>query len=354
MASVSSQGLGGYNVLQTSDLFSEKFYNDMNIEYDDLTNYKQQCDTLILSEKNKNEVKEICKKYLRYLDKNKTAWNVVNPEYDVCILLNYWIYYKLAYYFGLNNTDDINNAFSSFQYWWSYSINPLNIKQYSEKCKPNFELVRHSDWQKRKELYDYCVNYNLIKQTVEYFNSDCQKYYKYIEEKSYIYDHFEELCNSGGSNCPHFYYKCKDYNPNIVLSKLPCHAEMEEKKAAEQAVDMPQESRQELGSGSHEFRPGFPGIADGPHDTESTSETSGIGTKVGHSVLGIAPVLLSATALYRYTPVGSWIRKLGGYNPNNSMSDMNTGEIDEFSSYTQEPGDMLFGGTENYISYQPM
>ncbi|SBT57905.1 PIR Superfamily Protein [Plasmodium ovale wallikeri] len=89
------------------------------------------------------------------------------------------------------------------------------------------------------------------------------------------------------------------------------------------------------------------------HVTEPKSETSNIGTKVGHSVLGVTPVLLSATALYRYTPVGSWIHKLGGYNLN-SLSKIDGDEMDVFIDNTQESGDMLFGNSGNYISYQPM
>ncbi|SBT53081.1 PIR Superfamily Protein [Plasmodium ovale wallikeri] len=338
----------GYHVLQTSDLFSEKFYNDMNIEYDDLSNYEQQCDTLILSEKKKNEVKEICKKYLRYLDKNKTAWNVVNPKYDVCILLNYWIYYKLAYHFGLNNTEDINKAFSSFQYLWSYSMSPLNIKLYSEKCKPNFELVKHNDWQKRKELYDYCVNYDSIKLTVEYYKLECQKYYKYIEEKSSVYDHFEGFCNSGGSDCPHFYENCKDYNPKIVLSKLACYDDME----AEKSRAIAEASRRDQGTEFNSHRSDAVGLAAGS-EPEVTPQTSDIGTKVGHSVLGVAPVLLTATALYRYTPIGSWIRNLSG-NTTNNISGMDGGEIEGFFPSSHESGYTLFGDTQNYISYQPI
>ncbi|SBT57513.1 PIR Superfamily Protein [Plasmodium ovale wallikeri] len=89
------------------------------------------------------------------------------------------------------------------------------------------------------------------------------------------------------------------------------------------------------------------------HVTEPKSETSNIGTKVGHSVLGVAPVLLSATALYRYTPVGSWVRKLSGYS-HNSVSNMDEGVVEGILGNTQETDDILFGNTGNYISYQPI
>ncbi|SBT02128.1 PIR Superfamily Protein [Plasmodium ovale curtisi] len=84
------------------------------------------------------------------------------------------------------------------------------------------------------------------------------------------------------------------------------------------------------------------------------SETSNIGTKVCHSFLGIAPVLLTATALYRviYTS-SSMDSQLGGYG-HNSISGIDGGEIKIFLLNTQESADMFFGYTQNYISYQPM
>ncbi|SBT56810.1 PIR Superfamily Protein [Plasmodium ovale wallikeri] len=83
------------------------------------------------------------------------------------------------------------------------------------------------------------------------------------------------------------------------------------------------------------------------------SATSDIGAKVGHSVLCIALVLLTATALYRYIPVSSWIHKLRGYG-HDSINDMDGGEMERFLLNTQESADMFFGDTQNYISYQPM
>ncbi|SBT57986.1 PIR Superfamily Protein [Plasmodium ovale wallikeri] len=220
--------------------------------------------------------------FLKHLE-TSSVWKVTNPKYDVCMLLNFWIYDKLTdIYKGQNSSDDINIAFGSLQGVWNKIYYYPQNSLHHNKCKPEFDIVKHHDWKQRKELYDYCVNYEFIEPMCKYFSDQCKEHCEYIEAKSHIYKHFEQLCT-------------------------------------------PEES-------SHTF-------------TKNA--------RLGHSVLGVAPVLLSATALYRYTPVGSWIRKLGGYNIN-GMTNMNGVEIDEFSSYTQEPGDMLFGGTENYISYQPM
>ncbi|SBT73789.1 hypothetical protein POWCR01_000153000 [Plasmodium ovale] len=65
------------------------------------------------------------------------------------------------------------------------------------------------------------------------------------------------------------------------------------------------------------------------HVTESTPYITEIGTKVDHSIIGVAPVLLTVTTLYAYTPISSWILKLGGKNPNGISG------MQRFSFYTQ-------------------
>ncbi|KMZ77313.1 hypothetical protein PVIIG_06121, partial [Plasmodium vivax India VII] len=75
---------------------------------------------------------------------------------------------------------------------------------------------------------------------------------------------------------------------------------------------------------------------------------SEIRRKVTHSVNVAALFLLTPTMLYRYTPLGPWIRRFGG-GGTNSMNAM-----DALSSYTQETGNMLSDDSANYISYQPI
>ncbi|SBT58983.1 PIR Superfamily Protein [Plasmodium ovale wallikeri] len=166
-------------------------------------------------------------------------------------------------------------------------------------------------------------------------------------------NHFESFCNPKGSDCPEFYDKCKNYNPTIVLNTLNCH----EKMKNERDPNLENAALEDFPGKVLESDPGSPGpllsgIDRGSHDTYSTSGTSQIDTKVGHSILRIAQVLITASALYRYTHEGSWVRKRGEYNQN-SISNMD-GEMDGFLSNSQEPDNMFPGNAENYISYQPM
>ncbi|SBS91611.1 PIR Superfamily Protein [Plasmodium ovale curtisi] len=333
-------GPGEFSEMYLSALPSKKFYNDMTKNYEDLSNYSQQCEQIIVS-KNNNEVKEICKKYLRYLEKNYTLWNKVISGYDVCILLNYWIYDTLTGIYGPeNNSDIINIAFSNLQLVLGYLNVDSTKKSFYERCKPNYEMFKHKDWDKRKELYEYYIDYTTIKQQSDIFDKQCKNFYEYIEGKKSLYKHFQDLCISDSSSCPKFYDECLSYNPDSVLRTIKCHGQIVSERAAAEAdakpPDVQHDPVQELGSEPDSS------------STELKEGNSQIGKKVGHSVLGVAPVLLTATALYRYTPIGSWIRKLRGTNPN-SINDM-----EGFSTYTQESGDMFSDNTGNYISYQPI
>ncbi|SBS93345.1 PIR Superfamily Protein [Plasmodium ovale curtisi] len=341
---------GGVVGISSKELYSEKFYDSLNYDYSDLSNYHGKCNNIAVRGKTEEMIR-MCERILSNLE-NSTVLNIANSSYDVCTLFNYWIYDTLTRIYGAEKTTEIEIAFSSLQLIWGYlNYNPKNLNFY-KTCKPNFDIVNHSDWKQRKELYDYCINYDLIGPLCKNFDEKCMQYYQYIKEKSSLYEHFEKICTPEQSNCPQFYEKCKAHNPTLVLPTLICHEKFKSDDPPEEATDLKTSAGHEFQPGAHVPGTGVPELAVGP-DTGLTKEHNDIGKTVGHSVLGIAPVLLSATALYRYTPVGSWIRKLGGYNIN-GMTNMDGVEIDEFSSYTQEPGDMLFGGNGNYISYQPM
>ncbi|SBS99968.1 PIR Superfamily Protein [Plasmodium ovale curtisi] len=333
------------------ELISEKFYDAMNSDYSDLSKYSQKCNEITVSQP-KDKMIEICKKYLRFLENSK-IWNEGNPQYDISILLNYWIYENLIGIYGADDNGKINTGFSALQYVWQYYNYTPKIETYHQKCNPNIDVVNHPDWNKRKEFYDYCIDYNTLYVTATNYPNKCEEYYKIIKSKIPLYQYFDQKCLTDQNNCPKFYKPCKPYNPETFISILPCHSEIQNKEAAANATVGHSPSEKELGSGAHVHGSGLSGIEVGVHDTESTPETTEIGKKVGHSILGVAPALLTATALYRYTPIGSWVRKFGGYSPD-SINDTNGGEMEEFLDNTQGSGNTFFGRGENYISYQPL
>ncbi|SBT55933.1 PIR Superfamily Protein [Plasmodium ovale wallikeri] len=215
-------------------------------------------------------------------------------------------------------------------------------------------MVNHQNWDKMKKLYNYYVYYDILFGLAKSNDDNCD-YYKKIEEKKSLYEYFEKECSSPKNKCLDFYNKCMPYKPDNVLPKLPCHEkiarEQADAKVTERPHAMQHESRSAQDTEVGQLGPGESGLASGS-ETEVTFDTSPIGTKVGQSVLGVTPVLLIASALYRYTPIGSWIRNLGK-NSTTSISDMN-GKMEGFLDDTEESGVILLGETSSYISYQPM
>ncbi|SBT02279.1 PIR Superfamily Protein [Plasmodium ovale curtisi] len=333
------KGLARLFGFSPKELDSERFYQNRELPYTDLYKYGTECNKILVKGQT-NRMKDLCKRVLKYLEKSK-IWKKNESGYDECILLNYWVYDKIDKYYN-NKTDDMDTAFSGLQLIWSYLVEDKHNNSYFNKCMPLFEMFKHNDWKQRKELYDYYVDFNYIFNTAMYYTDRCREFHKKIEDKTSLYKYFDEQCTPEKDNCPEFYDKCKDYNPKSVLHKLPCHQViLSERADAEKVFSLKHSAEQQRGSEPH------------TSSTELPQENSSIGTKVGNSVLGVAPVLLTASVLYRYTPIGPWIRKLGGINQN-SMSDIDVGEVNGFLGNTQESGDILFGDTGNYISYQPM
>ncbi|CAI7724251.1 Plasmodium vivax Vir protein, putative [Plasmodium vivax] len=216
-------------------------------------------------------------------------------------------------------------------------LDPTYNAKVKEICKKSLRFIEKSPlWSFKDTSYNVCLQVNY-----------------------WLYDKLASILGSSNTNniqitfgytCPQFFDKIKNEKRKNKLENLLCYTEMEKSTADAHTKDRP--SPDHLGS---EQRPGDSGGYSrssgselGTQDAESSPESSDIRTKVTNSVLGAAPVLLTATALYRYTPFGSWIRKFRGGNTNS------LGAIDMVPNYVQETGDMFSDHEANYISYQPM
>ncbi|SBT74327.1 hypothetical protein POWCR01_000206000 [Plasmodium ovale] len=67
------RGSPSLSVVYSIDLPTENFYNDMKKEYPSLAKYTSLCYTNTVYN-NINDIKNICKRILRYLE-NNTAWS---------------------------------------------------------------------------------------------------------------------------------------------------------------------------------------------------------------------------------------------------------------------------------------
>ncbi|SCA59641.1 Plasmodium vivax Vir protein, putative [Plasmodium vivax] len=281
----------------SKELYSEKFYDAMDKKPEDLQNYDQECKNIIVKN-HRDQMIPICKKYLRFLDTSR-SWSNLFSEYDVSLLLNYWLYDKISDIYGDKNTEEINFGFGALQRIWDlFPYSPKNDSYYI-KCWPDHSKVNHEDWQYRKKLYYYYVDFDVLFRTGIIYDKLCEEIYHKIKEMISVCAYFKEKCETPGTYiCPNIFNKCTEKNLKTELKKLRCHDTMEAKSVSNSE-----------GDSSHQ-PPGLarlPLPADGPrlpeHQSDSytgeSPETTDIKTKVTNSVLGAAPVLLTATALYR-------------------------------------------------------
>ncbi|CAG9474509.1 unnamed protein product [Plasmodium vivax] len=330
------------------ELYSERFYYAMDRNTEDLKDFNVICNQIYVND-HKDQMILICEKYLRFLNKSE-SWSNLFSDYDVSLLLNYWIYDKLTHIYGDKNTKEIDIGFGVLQGKWSAFERSIRNTSYYKNCWPDPSKVYHEDWKNRKKLYDYYVDYDILFGSAKTIDTFCKKYYEKIKGFYSLYKDFQGKCTTQGPNCPEFFHKFDKKDLSYKLENLPCYTEMEQALGAAKTKDRlsPNHSGSEPGQRATGDGYRSPGSELGNPQPETTTETSGIGKGVTHTVLGAAPVLLTATALYRYTPFGSWIRKLRGGHTN-SMSVM--GEV---PSYMQETGDVFSDHEANYISYEPM
>ncbi|KMZ96174.1 hypothetical protein PVNG_06347 [Plasmodium vivax North Korean] len=305
----------------------------------DLSNYDLLCNNIHVHRNYKEQMIPICNKYLRFLDTSIT-WGGLFTNIDVSLLLNYWLYDKLILIYGDKSDGKIETGFSALQGIWDTFDSSRRENSYYKKCKPEPNLVNHDDWVNRKKLYDYYVDFDTLFKTSTIYGDLCEEYYQKIKEMISVCAYFKEKCSKPETySCPDKYNKCEDKNLETELKELPCHS-----KIIGRTV-----STSDDGSSHHLKGPeGRTQDLATEAGTQLGSGDTGIQEKVTNSVLGAAPVLLTATALYRYTPLGPWIRRFGGGRTNNM------GAMDTFSHYAPETGEMFSDDPANYISYQPM
>ncbi|CAI7718607.1 Plasmodium vivax Vir protein, putative [Plasmodium vivax] len=332
------------------ELPSEYLYLKFQHDTTNLTEYNKNCSSISIPQNNP-KVKDLCKRVLRYL---KTIYAISNHEksdYDVCMILNYWTYYKLNKIYGSSDTSNIIQAFGQIQKIWN-DYNAIELKDATYvKCEPHFEIHRERDWEKRKEFCEYCLDYKTAHTLAGDFKDNyCQKYYEYFEKKAELYKHFEQYCSTTDrSKCPSFYDKCKKYDPQKILDKLSCHQEMQQKKvdAAAAQAGLAQQQAESADGDPHS---GLPTGEGSPDSSSLMGVSPRIAKQAGDVFLGVIVTSMTSGFLYRFTPLGKRLnRRFGSKNrPINVLSE----GVDELYSYTPESNNFFYeGGQEHNIGY---
>ncbi|GAB69805.1 CYIR protein, partial [Plasmodium cynomolgi strain B] len=229
-----------------------------------------------------------------FLDTSKT-WSGLFTQFDVSLLLNYWLYDKVTHIYRDTENYEINIAFSALQLIWSTFDSTRSEELYYKKCWPDLGKVHHEDWEYRKKLYDFYVDFDKLFGIGSTYDSLCKEYYQKIKEMIPVCAYFKGKCLTPGTySCPDNFKKCEEKNLETELKKLPCHVTINGTRGSTSQISS---SHQPPG---HTERPlDHAVVPSAEFNTQLESGNSGIGTKVTHSFLGAAPVLLTATALYR-------------------------------------------------------
>ncbi|KMZ86082.1 hypothetical protein PVBG_05481 [Plasmodium vivax Brazil I] len=261
-------------------LTSYKFYQILDNYDEDLGKYYQECNEF---SKSKYRIKGICAQVLKYLETSAKKSDKENFDYDDCLLLNYWVYGRIYEKHG--DKPESAQAFGKLQLLWNSLIsNPLK-KSYNDKCEPDFLMVMQPDWRKRKELYDYFVNYNMLQSMRHYFSTRCNKIYTYLKEKDKLYKEYKEYCSTPKHKyCPDFFTKFEDKDPNTLLNQLPCYGVMQ----SQEALTLKQDER--------------PTTADKeglPLNSQKARDGTNPVTNSGNVLLGVVLTSMTSGALYK-------------------------------------------------------
>ncbi|CAI7717550.1 Plasmodium vivax Vir protein, putative [Plasmodium vivax] len=327
-----------YMVIKSLGLPSEEFYKKLNHDEDtNLQAYYKVCNS-IFSTKKEFVLRRPCALLFKYLVNSYKKSEKEKPAYDDCILLNYWIYGKI--YEQHKDISERARSYGELQIIWNILIQDKSQAQYNKICKPDILIATQEDWKKRKELYDYFVDYDTIKGMNHFYDKYCKEIYNYLKDMDVLYKEYREHCSIAGNiMCPDFFNQYKDKDPNILLRQLTCKGVMQ----SEEALSVKEDKRSE----NSEIVPRISTDGSGlPLNSQKARDGTNPVTNSGNVLLGVVVTSMTSGALYKFTPLGRMLRNGLGFNRNN-INIHDNGLFD----YASGPFNPYSGGEEHYIGY---
>ncbi|GAW84543.1 variable surface protein [Plasmodium gonderi] len=356
-----------FQEIDTSELPSKKFYGILNSKSINLSGMGEFCILYKGTLNYNNEYINLCSKFVNYIKKKDDIWRKSSILGDHCNLFSYWLYEKLLSMLK-QDTNTAYNIFDKIQDI-SYRAMVLQSKFNFGKCDLDRNDRMKDEFEKRKQFYDYCIDYNTIMKMYESDKVNCEKYYNYIKEKIDVYKHFKKLCPYLSShNCPDIYAKCINFDPEKVIKKLDCYSqikkrnkpsgyeneekeeEQEEEQDEERKVEQEEKKEEKSGLPEQREEQGLTLIQEESlvdelkHSKVLTSYTPGESYAIydnysrektfGKSILGVVMITMISGIIYKFTPLGKRLHHTIGRLKNaiiNQKGDNNT-----TFSYTSE------------------
>ncbi|SBT58529.1 PIR Superfamily Protein [Plasmodium ovale wallikeri] len=196
-------------------------------------------------------------------------------------------------------TSDYQNIVNSFKEVWK-NITTLYDISADGLCKNYFENLLHiENYKNAKEVTDYCVNYEFIKDKLDKSNENCARFYYYLTGSSDLYKNTISKCHQGSGKYCLSFIDCHNYDPKLLLDNDKC----KQTKKVEESLRKSEEDAVNF----HPCPPGFRCIDD---DFIYRSITFSDYRFISLIVLSIWAVILSFFFIYKFTPFGSPINNI--------------------------------------------
>ncbi|SBT54199.1 PIR Superfamily Protein [Plasmodium ovale wallikeri] len=231
------------------DLTKYKLYNKFNNdEYDDKHKYSRFCENQTYLNNILTDYSELCFMFARNLVLLPKILKDGIDESEHCRYFTFWIHDEIRKidkkrWKKPNNIQHIHHSFYQVQH-------SIQAEEKNNNCfyeyKSDMELDLWIEW---KDLYDYIVNYDDIKSTIDTNGDYCKIYSQYFDHIKRIHNKYKQVCcnEEYSSLCPdgiNFKAWC---HKNELFNKLPCDPNKENPRASIVHGETPNTSdRQEI------------------------------------------------------------------------------------------------------------
>ncbi|GAW82734.1 variable surface protein [Plasmodium gonderi] len=281
----------------------------------------------------------------QYIIENN-IWNSLGYKNVYCNLFSFWIYDKLVTNY-MGSTSIANIIYPKIQDIF-IQASSLYDKSFHPICQLDSKMTKYDDWKKAKKLYDYCLDYETVKEMYKPDTENCKEYHEYFDHEKDVYIYFKEYCNSSsGDQCPisdEIFNKC---DPEMVLKDHSCitgttetdNSVMEQSLSIHENNSIEQENKMTKIALFTTFE-----------DPKLGGENPNPLAMLGNIILGGIITSLIFGILYKYTTIGSQLRniivnikKVISYH-NKEDSELYTDASDYLKPYYQDP-------KEHYVGY---
>ncbi|SBT54182.1 PIR Superfamily Protein [Plasmodium ovale wallikeri] len=306
-----------------------------------------ECDLLQRKFPSKQGIYDFCLSLRGNLDYFDELNNLGLFKNDKCQYLNCWIHDRLLNLgFVMNGEESASIFFQILEYFSFFNL--------SEKCKYEFFHINKEKYEKMKKLYDYVLDFTKIEWYATTYGCT-EENKQYINERRRIYQEVKEDCGKD-TRQPYCIVleHLKEAYANDELANFECTKFKSSPLHAEAGGRLQGDHRRDSGHLQHDLGPDsdprgqFPSASLG--QTEESSFPSSTPMAVSFPFLGS---LLTVFTLYKFTPVGSWLRT--PFLPN-KMNTSNMGEVETLESVENDYENVNLNPhmSKHLIGYNPL